>query len=73
MYKNLLENNKETASNYIEKLPTKANIECSYIEKEPSSESEAAVKSENWFVVYARHTTVVKLTCPSMTDVRIKI
>ena len=43
------------------KLPTKINIECSYIEKEPSSDSEAFVRSENWFVVYARHTTLVKL------------
>ena len=36
------------------KLPTKINIECSYIEKEPSSDSEAGFRSENWFVVYAR-------------------
>ena len=55
------------------KLPTKINIECSYIEKEPSSDSEAGVRSENWFVVYARYTTLVKLTSPSiMTDLTIK-
>ena len=29
-------------------------------------------RSENWFVVYGRHTTVVKLTSPSMGDVTIK-
>ena len=34
----------------------------SYIEKEPSSDSDAGVRSENWFVVYARYTTLVKLT-----------
>ena len=49
------------------------NIECSYIEKEPSSDSEAGVRSENWFLVYAKYTTLVKLTSPSiMTDLTIK-
>ena len=48
------------------KLLTKINIECCYIEKEPSSDSEAGVRSENWFVVYARYTTLVKLTSPSI-------
>ena len=48
------------------KLPSKINIECSYIEKEPSSDSEAGVRSKNWFVVYARYTVLVKLTSPSI-------
>ena len=54
------------------KLLTKINIECSYIEKESSSDSEAGVRRENRFVVYARHTILVKLTSPSMTNVTIK-
>ena len=54
------------------KLPTKININCSYMEKEPSRDSEADVRSENWFVVYAMHTTVVKLASPSMADMTIK-
>ena len=40
--------------------------------KKPSNESEAGVRSENWFVVYARYTTLVKLSSPRMADVAIK-
>ena len=49
------------------RLPTKIIIECSFIEKEPSSDSEADVRSENWFVVYARYTTPQKLASTSIT------
>ena len=35
----------------IEILETKINIKCSNINKGPSSDSEASVRSENWFVV----------------------
>ena len=52
------------------KLPTKINIKCSYIEKEPSNDSEAHFRSENWFVVYARYTTLVKLLA---TDTNLSI
>ena len=31
------------------KLPTKIDIECFYIEKEPSGDSEAGVRSQNLF------------------------
>ena len=57
----------------IENYQQKSTSNVPIPKKKPSNDLEDGVRSENWFVVYARYTILMKLTSPSiMIDLTIK-